>query len=235
MVMREGQRYLCVKPWGWRHYRWIRDPIPAPPPPTRPPPPGLTAEQQLQAWALATGNAGWSRVFLTDTNQLAADEALTPSILTGPRSMAPPSISVTPSGQLQTSITTDAQALVTDATAALAAPPPGNFTASWDALMTDQVNYGTSIAGDPGDWGAYTFSQPDANAAYGMAGTDDLTAIEAVGITVPAAIALRTGMNLETRRRMPRRICRPAPWLRRFPPWSMITGPWATASRTTGP
>jgi hypothetical protein len=185
-----GQRFLCTKPPGWRHYRWVRDPIPAPTPPTRPVPPappvppGPTAEQQLQTWALATGNDDWSQVFLTDTAQLATDEGQTPTIFVGPAPTAI-RIKVTPLVPLQATITTDANALVTDATAALAAPPPGNFTASWDAIMNDQVAYGNLIAGDPGDWGAYTYSQPDANAAFGMAATDSLTAIEAVGITVP--------------------------------------------------
>jgi hypothetical protein len=184
-----GQRFLCVKPWGWRHYRWVRDPIPVPAPP-KPPGPVLTPAQQLQAWALATGNADWSQVFGADSAQLAADEAQTPSILTGPISATPPSITVTPSGQLQTTITADANALVTDATAALAAPPPGSFAASWNTIMTDQVNYGTLIAGDPGDWGQYTFSQPDANAAFSAAGAGDLTVIQAVPINVPAVTTI---------------------------------------------
>jgi hypothetical protein len=186
-----GKRYLCRKPAGWRHYRWVRDPIPQPVPPV-PPAPGLTAAQLLQliqAWAVVSGNADWSQVFLTDTANLAAAEALTPTILTGPLG-AVVSIKVTPSGGVQATIAAAAQALVTDAQAALAAPPPGNFTASWDAIMTDQVAYGTLVAANPGDWGAYTYSQPDANAAFSAAGSDDLTAIEAVGITVPPIVTI---------------------------------------------
>ena len=188
-----GQRYQCKKPSGWRFYRWVRDPVtpPAPPAPPAPPVPpvlGLSPWQQIQNWAVTSGNAAWYQVFHTDTNRLATDEATTPSILAGPAPLPGRLIDTTPGGTLQGMITADAQDLVTDAQAALAAPPPGNFTASWDTIMTDQVNYGTLIAGvgNAADWGQYTFSQPDATAAEGMAVSDDLTAIQAVPINVPS-------------------------------------------------
>jgi hypothetical protein len=189
-----GQRYQCKKPSGWHRYRWVRDPVtpPAPPAPSTPPVPpvlGLTPWQQIQTWAAASGNAEWTQVFGVDTALLAAEEALTPDILAGPAPTAR-FIDYTPSGGVQAAITTDAQALVTAAQAALAIPAPANFTASWDAVMTDQVAYGNQIAANAADWGAYTFSQPDATAAEGMAVSDELTAIQAVPIVVPSVTAI---------------------------------------------
>ena len=138
-----GKRYLCRKPAGWRHYRWVPDPIAKPVPPVPPVPPVLGPT--LAAWALATGNADWSQVFGTDSALLATDEAQTPTLLTGPYGDVT-TIDTPPLGPLQITISAAAQALVAAATAALAAPPPGNFTASWDTVMNDQITYGDQIA-----------------------------------------------------------------------------------------
>jgi hypothetical protein len=188
-----GKRYLCKKPSGWRFYRWVPDPVtpPAPPAPPVPPVLGITPWQQIQTWAVTSGNAAWYQVFHTDTDLLAAAEATTPTVLAGPFGDVLVT-DTTPLVPLQDTISADAQDLVTDAQAALAAPAPGNFTASWDAIMTDQVTYGNYIAANPGDWGAYSFSQPDATAAYGTAGSDDLTAIEAVPVTAPSLTTILT-------------------------------------------
>lgn len=134
--------------------------------------PTLTPEQQVQAWANASGNRS---IFLINeaNDQLQTDENSTPSEETGSATNQVAYL-FTPSIALQATITADANALVADAQAGLNAPPPGDLTVSWDAVINDIVAYGNQVAADPGRWGAYTFSQADVSALYQAAGNDGL-------------------------------------------------------------
>ena len=131
----------------------------------------LTPRQIVQAWADATGNADYRQVELA-TNQLGSDTQNTPG------ECADNSCNTytydQPSAALQAKIKADANALVTDAQAALADPAPGDFATAWSTVMSDQVTYGQQIAADPANWFLYTFSQADANLVNPVAASNDL-------------------------------------------------------------
>jgi hypothetical protein len=145
--------------------------------------PALTSRQQVQAWADASGNADWYLVAVA-TSQLEVDEGGNPVTCDAADQCETQSYDL-PSAALQSSIKVDASALVAHAQAALADPPPGDLTASWDAVMTDQVAYGQQIVSDPASWFTYTFSQPDVNTLTAAAVLDDLPGIYLSGISAP--------------------------------------------------
>ena len=143
--------------------------------------PALTARQQVQAWADASGNADWYQVAVA-TSQLGVDDSGNPETCDAGCETYSYDL---PSAALQASIKADASALVAHAQAALADPPPGDLTASWDAIMTDQVAYGQQIVSDPASWFTYTFSQPDVSTLTAVAVSDDLPGIYLWGIAAP--------------------------------------------------